>query len=194
VQPLFDVGDLFGRTIAADDNLLLGIVQGVEGVEKLLLCPVLAGQELNVIHQQDVDVPVPFAKQQHLVVADTIDQLIHEPLGGHVDQLGLGSFQQDIVADRVHQVRLTQPDTAIDVQRVVGRGRLFRHSHRGGVGELVAGADDKRIEAILGIQPHLTQQRLRLLARGQRLLRAQIAVGCRVVVHQESDAVAVEIQ
>ena len=46
------------RPVAGDDDLLVGVVQRVEGVEELLLRLLLVLQELDVVDEQDVDVAV----------------------------------------------------------------------------------------------------------------------------------------
>ena len=86
-QPLFERGDLFRRTIGGEDDLLLRLVERVERVEELFLRPLLAGDELDVVEQQRVDGAIAVAERLHLVVADRGDQLGHERVGGHVDDL-----------------------------------------------------------------------------------------------------------
>lgn len=59
---------------------------------------------------------------------------------------------KNIVSNRVHEMRLTQANAAVDKQRVIGLGRLFSYSQRSGMGKAVAGTDDKGIKGVLGIQ------------------------------------------
>ena len=59
-----------GGRSRGDDDLLVGVVQGVEGVEELLLRLLLALQELDVVDQQHVDVAVAALEAAGLVVAD----------------------------------------------------------------------------------------------------------------------------
>ncbi|MNI90714.1 hypothetical protein D3C73_1482730 [compost metagenome] len=53
-------------------------MQGVECMEKFLLGRFLPRQELNVVNQQDVYVPVFVAEAFAAVVTDRIDELIRE--------------------------------------------------------------------------------------------------------------------
>ncbi|MCY1496718.1 hypothetical protein D9M68_306590 [compost metagenome] len=53
-QALFQALDLLRVAVAGKDHLLAPFEQGVEGVEKLLLRTLLAGEELNVVDQQCV--------------------------------------------------------------------------------------------------------------------------------------------
>ena len=54
-QPVLQGDQLLGRAVAGDDDLLVGVVQRVEGVEELLLRLLLVLQELDVVDEQDVD-------------------------------------------------------------------------------------------------------------------------------------------
>ena len=80
-------GNLVRRTVAADDDLLLRVVERVEGVEELGLRAFLAGQELDVVHEQDVDAAIALAEIEDAIVADGVDHLVHEALGRDVGQL-----------------------------------------------------------------------------------------------------------
>src|SRR5438046_2076636 len=53
-QAVLEGRNLLGRPVGGDDDLLVDLVQRIEGVEELLLGPVLAGQELHVVDQQHV--------------------------------------------------------------------------------------------------------------------------------------------
>ena len=57
-QPVLQGRDLLRRPVGRDDDLLVGVVEGVEGVEELLLRPLLALQELDVVDEQDVGLAV----------------------------------------------------------------------------------------------------------------------------------------
>ena len=60
------------RTVAREHNLLLSIVQRVESVEELGLRSFLADDELDVVDEEDVDAPVPFAELHDAVVDDVL--------------------------------------------------------------------------------------------------------------------------
>jgi hypothetical protein len=59
-------------------------VQRVEGVEELLLRLHLAGEELDVVDEQDIDVAVASLEVGGLVVTDAVDEVVGELLGVHV--------------------------------------------------------------------------------------------------------------
>jgi len=51
-EPVLELGDLLRGGIGGDDDLLAGLVEVVEGVEELLLRALLAGDELDVVDEQ----------------------------------------------------------------------------------------------------------------------------------------------
>ena len=64
--------------------LMAGFVEVVERVEELLLRPFLAGDELDVVDQEEIDGAVLGAELGGAVVADRIDELVREALGGEM--------------------------------------------------------------------------------------------------------------
>ena len=76
-----------GGTVAADDDLLLRVVQRVERVEELGLRALFAREKLDVVDEQHIDRSIALAKIDDAIVADRVDHLVHEPLGRDVGQL-----------------------------------------------------------------------------------------------------------
>ena len=113
-------GNLVRRAVAADDDLLLRVVQRVERVKELGLRAFFAGDELHIVDQQHVDGAISLAEIDDPIVADGVDHLVHEALGRDVGQLQVPIVLKHVLPDGVHQVRLAQPDAAVDEQRVVG--------------------------------------------------------------------------
>ena len=150
------------RAVAADDDLLLRVVQRVEGVKELGLRAFLPGQELDVIHEQDVYAPIAFTEIQHPVVANGIDHLVHEPLGRDVGQFQRLEVIEHIVPDRVHQVRLAEPHPTVNEQRIVGARGGLGDGAAGGMRELVRAANDEGVEGVPGSEaPGFPGARLR---------------------------------
>jgi hypothetical protein len=145
-QPLLEVLDVLRRLVGRDDDLLPGVAQRVERVEELLLRALFAGQELDVVDEQHVHVPVFVPERQHLGVLDRVDHLVHEPLGRHVRDARAGARAQRGVADGLQQVRLAEAGAAEDEQRVVDAARVLGDGEAGGVREAVAAADDEAVE------------------------------------------------
>ena len=152
-QPVLQRDQPLGGTVAGDDDLLAGVVQGVEGVEELLLRAFLVLQELDVVDQQHVDVAVAAAEAVLLAVPDHVDEVVGELLRADVPDLQAGVQGLRVMPDRVQQVGLAQPGVTVDEQRVVRLGRRLGDRDRGRVREPVARADDERLERVLGVQP-----------------------------------------
>src|ERR1022692_2324142 len=75
-EPVLQRDQALGRAVAGDDDLLAGVVQGVEGVEELFLRPFLVLQELDVIDEQHVDIAVPAPETVLLAVPDHVDEVV----------------------------------------------------------------------------------------------------------------------
>ena len=166
-QPVLQRLEALGRPVGADDDLLVRVVEGVEGVEELFLRTFFALQELDVVDEQDVDVAVAPLEGDLAVVAQRVDEVVRELFGRDVPDAHAGEEPLRVVADRVQQVRLAEPGLAPDEEGVVRAGRRFGDGDRGRVREAVGRADDERVEGVLLVQLRL--RRLRLRRRGVRL-------------------------
>src|SRR4051812_9135850 len=60
-QPRFESVQFGRRAIAGEDDLLMAIEKRIEGVEKLLLRTLAATEELDVVDEQHIGLPVTFA-------------------------------------------------------------------------------------------------------------------------------------
>ena len=126
-------------------------MQGVEGVEELLLETLLVLHELHVVDEQDIAVAVSPLEDRHRVGADGVDELVHERLRRHVPHAHAGVVLSDVVGDGVQEVGLAQPGCAVDEQRVVGLGRRLGDRQGGGVGEAVGRADHEGLKGVAGV-------------------------------------------
>ncbi len=111
----------------------------VEGVKKLFLGALFAGQELDVIDQQQIDIAEALTEAGHAVMLDAVDQLIGELLAGNVADRKVGAVLLHLVPDGLHQVGLAHSHSTVEEQRVVGLGRPLGDCQRGGVRKLIAG-------------------------------------------------------
>ena len=59
-------------------------MQGVEGVEELLLDTFFAFDELNVVDQQHIDIPVTAFEGDSAVITQGVDEVVGEFLGRDV--------------------------------------------------------------------------------------------------------------
>jgi hypothetical protein len=72
-------------------------------VEKFFLGPLFAGQEVNIVDQQNICLTVALSKPDQHIVLDRVD----EPLTREVHHLVDLSSVDRLLADRLHQVRLS---------------------------------------------------------------------------------------
>jgi hypothetical protein len=140
------------RHIAGDDDLLVVIVERVEGVEERLLRLCFSLEELDVVDQQDVDIAVASLERGAAVVGDRVDEVVGELFAGDVSHADAGVETERVVADRVQEVGLAQPRVAVDEERVVGLRGRFGDGDGRRVREAVGLTDDEVVEAVLRIQ------------------------------------------
>ena len=114
MQPLLQRRYLARRAIARDDDLLLIVMQRIEGMEKLFLRALLAGHELTS-SISSTSIERYFSRNAlRLVVADRVDQLVHELFGRDIRNTQMPVALFDRVADRMHQMRFAEADAAVD--------------------------------------------------------------------------------
>ena len=94
-------------------------------MEEFLLSGFLAGNELHVIHQEQIRFPVFAAEFDVFTVADGIDQLIGELVTLDVNNVGIGLDLADAIGNGVQQVRLTNAGRAVKEQGVVHLTGIF---------------------------------------------------------------------
>ena len=174
-QPVLEGLDGLGWAVRGEDDLLGGPLEVVVGVEELLLEPLLALHELDVVDQQDVTVAVPALEGQRGRGAQRVDEVVHEGLGGHVENLATGVVLRHVVPDGVEEVGLAQARVTVDEQGVVGPARGLGHGLGRRVGQAVRGGGDEGLEGELRIE----LDRRRLTARPGPGRSARPAAGAR---------------
>ncbi len=125
-------------------------VQGIKGMEKFFLGRFLAGNKLDIVDQQDIDLAIALAEGRGIMRADRIDQVVGELFGRDVQYLQ--TLLVSGVADGMQQVCFSKTHPAIQEQRVVGFGRVIGDSLAGGVRQAVAGPHHKVFEGVACIQ------------------------------------------
>src|ERR1700738_243118 len=101
----------------------MSVKQRVEGVEKFFLRTFLPAQELNVVDQKQVGLAVTLSEFDQIIVLDRVDEFINEQLAREIDHLGIFLFGHHVLANRLHQVRLSESYAAVNEKRVVSAGR-----------------------------------------------------------------------
>ena len=141
-----------GERSRRDDDLLHALVQSVEGVEELLLRALLAGEELDVVDEQDVDRAELVAEGRHLVVAHGVDHLVGELLARDVADGRVRCARLHEMTDGVHQVGLAHADAAVHEERVVGLRGALGDGLRRSMRELIAAADHEAVELVARVE------------------------------------------
>ena len=152
-QAFFQLLQLARRPVAGDDDLLAGLVEGVEGVEELHLGLLLLHEELHVVDEEHVVLAVGLLEALDAVlVGDRVDEVVGEALDGDVLDLHLRVLLERGVGDRLDEVGLAEPGVGVHEDGVVRGGRRLRHAVRHGRRVLVVRARDEAVEHVPRVQ------------------------------------------
>ena len=145
--------ELLRVLVARDDDLLVGLMERVERVEELFLRLRLRGEKLDVVDEEQVaPLAVAGAELAHLLVLQRLNELVHEALGGDVEDARVRPLRADSMRDAVDEVGLSEPSAAADEERVVPATAATRRRNRCSVGELIRRADDEAREGVLRVE------------------------------------------
>jgi hypothetical protein len=131
-------------------------------MKKLLFGGVLVGDELNVIHQPDIDAPIPPLECLLTPLSQRGNEVRSKRLARDIGDASARRVAQDLLPDRVQEVGLAEPHAAVEEEWVVMLPRPLRHRDRRRVREAVARADHEMIERILVVQRQRRKARGRL--------------------------------
>ena len=148
-QPVVQPQHLLGRPVGGEHDLSACFVQGVEGVEHLLLGGLAAGDELHVVHEEYVRRAVLLPKFGVAPLTDGLDELVGEGVALNIDDPVVRVVLVDLVGDGVQQVGLAQAGLAVDEQGVVGLGGPLGHRLGRRVGEFVGRAHHEPLKGVL---------------------------------------------
>ena len=123
-------------------------------MEKFLLGGFLAGDELNIINEEQVTFPVFVAEFHVFAAGNGGNQLVGEFVALDINDVRLWILAADVVGDGIQQVGLTHAGRAVDEQGIIHLPRIFGDGDGGTVGKPVAGADHEIIEGELGVKVH----------------------------------------
>ena len=94
--------------------------------EEFLLRRLLAGDELNIVDEENVRLAVPLAEFLRRAVADRLDHFVREFVSLYIKDIHLRVAEGDLVADGVQKVRLAKSRVAVDEERVIEARGLRR--------------------------------------------------------------------
>jgi hypothetical protein len=92
------------------------------------------------------------AEVQDSIITDRINEIVHELLGGDIDEHQGGILLEDLVGNGVEKVSLSKAHTTVNEKRVVSPSRRLGNSAGRGMGELVAGTDDEALKGVFHIE------------------------------------------
>ena len=167
-QTMLQVLNFTGRPIAGQHDLLVRFVQCIESVEELLLYPLLAGEKLDIINQQNLGLAVLLPELHELVVLNGSNVVVCEFLGGHIGNLCTFLVSRHMLAHCVKQMRFAKASTAVKEQRVVRLAWLLCHGHRSGMRKAIVVANNEGVEGVARIKDQVALAHL----LGRRLLGA----------------------
>ena len=121
--------DFTGRAVGGHDDLLTGLMKGIEGVEELLLRGGLAGDELNIVDEEHVAIAVLIPELVHGLTGEGVDHLVGEILALDVDHADVADFLLQLVGNGVKQVSFTQTAGAVDEEGIVCPNNILYFGH-----------------------------------------------------------------
>lgn len=121
-------------------------------MEELLLRGVLPADEVHIIDKEEIGLAIALAEVVHRPLADGGDDVVGELLGGDVGDARLWGADEDLVRDRLHEMRLPEPGGAVEEERVIGLPGGLGHSHRRRRGKVIGLADYEGLKGVPLIQ------------------------------------------
>ena len=123
-EAFLEAVNLFRIAIAAEDYLLTGLEKGIEGVKKLFLRSLFSREELNIVNEEHVEGAVTSLEFPHRVALQRHNHIAHKAFRMNIGHATVGILAEKMLANRVHEMRFAQTDTAIDKQGVVSLARV----------------------------------------------------------------------
>jgi hypothetical protein len=148
LKSLFDTRDVCRDFIGSNNDLTLGTIERVEGVEELLLSSLLTNDELDIVDEENIHRSKSALEFLHLCVTKGENEFVCECLRRHVENSCERIPLKNRVSYRVEKMCLSKSYTTINKEWVIALTRLLGHSHRGGVTELVTITNHEILEGI----------------------------------------------
>jgi hypothetical protein len=124
------------------------LVERVEYVKKFLLRTLLAGKKLNIVHQQQIARPKPRRELLRGLVLQRVYEIQKKLFGRYVGNGAIRIVGNEIITNRLQQMRFSQSHPAVNKQRIKPRlSRRSGDSHGGAMGELAVGPYNKFIQS-----------------------------------------------
>src|SRR5947209_10733162 len=92
--------------ITGHDDLLTGVVEGIEGVKEFFFSRLFPGNELNIVHEQNIDLAVLCPELFGLLETNSVNNFVRELFGSDVEDMQ--SSRLSDVSNSVQQMGFSQ--------------------------------------------------------------------------------------
>ncbi len=147
-ESFLETRNVLRNGVRGEDDLSACLVEGVERVEELFLRTLAVREELDVVDDENVDLPERRLELVHSIAAQRRDELSHEDFCTQVRDAGVRIRLDGGMSDGIGEVRFAESHPAVEKERIVVVARLSGDGFARRVRELVAGADDERRERV----------------------------------------------
>ena len=129
--------------------------------------PVLVGKKLDVVNQQQIQRVVALFEIVKSLALVGFNHIRDKLLGMDVENFGGRVVGQQLIADGMHQVRLSQADSAVDKEGVVKLAQTAGHVHGRSAAHAVGGSFNERVKSQRGVEPVFKGRVKQVLSRHQ---------------------------
>ncbi len=136
-ESVFEGGDFGGGGVGGEDDLATALIENVECMEQFFLAGFAAGEELDVVDDEEIGFAGAFAEGLEVASGDGLDEVVDEGFAGDVDGAEIGIGAEDFGAGGLEEVGLAEAGGAVDEQGVIECAELVAAGSAGGVGEAI---------------------------------------------------------
>ncbi len=153
LQTLLESGNEVWMFVGGEDNLLIIVVQGIEEMKEFFLAAILvAGEELNIVHDEDIIFAILLLKGLESRCLERVHYLLDELVRGHVVNVLVGGRSLDVVSHCLDKMCFAMTSRAIDEEWIVGNARASYHRLGRSVSKFIEGSDDEGVEGIARVE------------------------------------------
>ena len=125
LQTVVQAQHFLWRTVCGKDDLSACLIERVEGMKHLLLAALLAGNKLNVIHQEDIGKAVFLPKLLIAPLTNRLDEFVGKGVAFDIEDPIIRVVMVDAVGNGIEQMCFSQSGLSIDEERIIALGWIF---------------------------------------------------------------------
>src|SRR5437762_9085672 len=107
------------------------VKKSVERVKEFLLRSLLTSEKLDVVNQEKISLAIALPEFDQITMLDRVDEFVDEQLTRDVEHLHVFPFGPNELADRLHEMRFAETNTAVNEQGIVGARWCLRDRKAG---------------------------------------------------------------